>query len=74
MKYYVTLHRDEDQKSMVGEMLDPCNSHMVLDTGYDLESMRSIASCHPWKIVWEMERCAEAKFGWKFKTPIGIPA
>jgi hypothetical protein len=44
------------------------------DTGYDLSNMRDIIICHPWKVLWEMEKDATAKFGYRFKCLAGIPA
>jgi len=49
-------------------------AHMVFDSGYDIDSMRSIVSYHPWKVIWVMEKDATAKFGHKFGRLYGIPA
>lgn len=74
MTYYTTTHKDENLQALVGQKLDGCNSHMVFDTGYDIDNMRSIVSYHPWKVIWEMEKDPTAKFGYKFKRLFGIPS
>lgn len=71
--YYCTVHKDEDQDYISRCLLEPGTDHMVFDSGYDLEGMRDIVLHHHWKVLWEMERCNEAKFDWKFKCPVGIP-
>ncbi len=73
MIYYTTAHKD-DAKFLIGDVLDACTSHMVVDSGYDLASIRDIVASHPWKVAIEMERSESAKFGWKFVRPVGIPA
>lgn len=65
MTYYCTVHKGEDQVALVGEPLDPCSNHMVIDSGYDLAALRS--SLQAWKVIWEMEPSASAKFGYCFK-------
>lgn len=73
MTYFVTTHKEEDLQALVGELLDPCTSHMVFDSGYDLDQMRNIVSYHPWKVIWIMEKNPKAKFGYSFKELLGIP-
>ena len=73
MTYYTTTHKNENLQALVGELLDPCTTHMVFDAGYDLEVMRDIITSHPWKVIWVMERNSQAKFGWAFKELAGIP-
>jgi len=73
-QYFCTVHKDEDQQALLGEKLDMCTNHMVFDSGYDIDSMRSIVSYHPWKVIWVMEKDATAKFGHKFGRLYGIPA
>lgn len=74
MTYYCTVHRDEDQQALVGEKLDACTSHMVEATGYDLEGMRNWVHIRTNYVIWEMERDETAKYGWRFKCLVGIPA
>lgn len=73
MTYFCTVHMD-DAGNLAGEKLDMNTTHMVFDTGYDLSHMRDIIAYHPWKVLWEMEKDNTAKFGYKFKCPVGIPA
>lgn len=74
MTYFCTVHKDEDQQALLGEKLDMCNNHMVFDSGYDADSMESIVSYHPWKVIWVMAKDPTAKFGYKFDRLYGIPA
>lgn len=73
MTYFCTTHKDENLQALIGEKLDACTSHMVFDTGYDLSFMRSITQNHQWKVIWEMDKDATAKFGYKFGRLVGIP-
>lgn len=73
MKYYVTVHRDEDHQALLGQDLDADNSHMVYDSGYDIDTMRDIVFYHPYKVIWVMAKSSTAKFGWKFDRLFGIP-
>jgi hypothetical protein len=73
MIYYCTIHRDEDQQALLGEKLDAGTSHMVEATGYDLEGMRNWVHVRQNYVIWEMERDANAKYGWRFARLAGIP-
>lgn len=69
--YYCTTHRDEDLNTLVSEKLDTNTNHMVLDSGYDLDQLRT--GLQSYKVIWEMQIDLTAKFGWKFKNLVGIP-
>lgn len=71
MTYYCTVHKDEDQNFLRGELLDACTSHMVFDSFYDLAQYRQAP--RPNCVIWEMAKNAEAKFGYSFKNLVGIP-
>jgi hypothetical protein len=73
MTYYCTVHKDEDHQFLMGNLLGPCTEHMVFDSGYDIDEMRSIVQYHPWKVIWVMEKDSKAKFGYKFSHLYGIP-
>lgn len=70
MTYYCTTHKG-DAKHLQGEKLDACTNHMVFDTFYDLNqyNLAPRRNC----VIWEMERDATAKFGYKFGRLVGIP-
>ncbi len=65
MAYFCTVHKD-DVADVLGEKLDPCTSHMVFDSGYDLSAMLKAAEDQPQKVVVAMIKDASAKFGWSF--------
>lgn len=71
MTYYCTVHKDENQQALLGEKLDMCNNHMVADAFYDIEQYQ--LAPRPNHVVWEMEKDATAKFGYRFKRLYGIP-
>lgn len=69
---YCTVHKDEDHQALLGEKYDMNTSHMVDDQFYNPASFTQAP--RPNHVLWEMERDATAKFGWKFKRLYGIPA
>lgn len=71
MAYYCTVHRDEDQQALLGQPLDPCNSHMVFDSFYDIDHY--MKAPRPNCVVWVMKKDSTAKFGWSFDHLYGIP-
>lgn len=71
-RYYCTTHKDEDLDTLVGEKLDACTNHMVSDSFYDVAQY--LKAPRPDHVVWEMERDATAKFGYRFCRLYGVPA
>lgn len=74
MTYFCTTHKNEDLNALVGEKLDACTSHMVFHTGYDITSLREFIAKQGNQVIWEMEKDATAKFGYRFGRLYGIPA
>lgn len=72
MAYYCAVHKDENQNALRGEKLDMCSKHMVIHTGYDLDSFRQFVAGKK-LVIWEMELDTTAKFGYRFKELVGIP-
>ena len=71
MAYYCTTHKDEDLNALIGEKFDMCTFHMIFDSFYDIEQY--MKAPRPNCVIWEMEKDATAKFGYRFARLYGIP-
>lgn len=72
--YYCAVHK-EDVKNVLGQMLEPSTDHMVYHSGYDRDGFMEFCRKQGFLALIEMQRCPEAKFGWKFdhEIPLYIP-